>query len=120
MSLFRLANYSRHCLFTGNRLVYSTILTYTMTESESSKDGLDKNLEDFEIQEVLRNGTDLREYALQVEKGIKEAEKTSIADYLKESENISSLHNQIEECDNILERMESMLMVFQVSIFLFV
>lgn len=79
------------------------------------KEDLDKNLEDFEIQEVLRNGTDLREYALQIDKNIKDAEKSSVANYLKESENIGSLHNQIEECDGILEKMESMLMVFQVS-----
>ncbi|XP_022821081.1 vacuolar protein sorting-associated protein 52 homolog [Spodoptera litura] len=84
-----------------------------MSESTDIKDGLDKNLEDFEIQEVLRNGTDLREYALQLDKGIKDAEKTSVADYLKESENIASLHNQIEDCDGILAKMESMLMVFQ-------
>lgn len=87
-----------------------------MAESTQIKDVLDKNLEDIEIQEVLNNGTDLREYALQVDKGIKEAEKNSVADYLKESGNISSLHNQIEECDGILARMESMLMVFQVSL----
>ncbi|CAH0700551.1 unnamed protein product [Spodoptera exigua] len=84
-----------------------------MSESTDIKDVLDKNLEDFEIQEVLRNGTDLREYALQLDKGIKDAEKTSVADYLKESENIASLHNQIEDCDGILAKMESMLMVFQ-------
>lgn len=84
-----------------------------MSESTDIKDGLDTNLEDFEIQEVLRNGTDLREYALQLDKGIKDAEKTSVADYLKESENIASLHNQIEDCDGILAKMESMLMVFQ-------
>lgn len=86
-----------------------------MSESGDIRNVLDKNLEDFEIQEVLRNGTDLREYALQIDKGIKEAEKASVADYLKESGNISSLHNQVEECDNILAKMESMLMVFQVN-----
>lgn len=80
------------------------------------KDVLDKNLEDFEVQEVLRNGKDLREYALQIDKGIKEAEKASVADYLKESENIGHLHNQIEQCDDILVRMENMLIAFQVYI----
>lgn len=85
-----------------------------MSEPTDLKEDLDKNLEDLEIQEVLRNGTDLREYALQIDKNIKDAEKSSVADYLKESENIGSLHNQIEECDGILEKMESMLMVFQV------
>lgn len=86
-----------------------------MSETTDLKDVLDKNLEDFEIQEVLRNGTDLREYALQIDKSIKEAERNSVADYIKESENIGSLHNQIEECDGILEKMESMLLVFQVN-----
>lgn len=84
-----------------------------MDEALDIKDVLDRNLEDDEVQEVLQNGTDLREYALQVDKGIKEAEKASIEDYLKESQNIESLHNQIEECDGILERMENMLMAFQ-------
>lgn len=88
-----------------------------MSESIDTKETLDKNLEDLEIQEVLKNGTDLREYALQIDKGIKEAEKNSVADYLKESENILSLHNQIEECDGILARMERMLLVFQVRIY---
>ncbi|CAG9566819.1 unnamed protein product [Danaus chrysippus] len=84
-----------------------------MTESKDMTEIIDKNLEDIEIQEVLKNGTDLREYALQIDKSIKEAEKNSVADYLKESENISSLHSQIEDCDGILARMESMLLVFQ-------
>lgn len=85
-----------------------------MSEGTDVTEILDKNLEDLEIQEVLRNGTDLREYALQIDKNIKEAEKGSVADYLKESENIATLHNQIEDCDSILARMESMLLVFQV------
>lgn len=85
-----------------------------MSEGIDVAESLDKNLEDLEIQEVLRNGTDLREYALQIDKNIKEAEKNSVADYLKESENIATLHNQIEDCDSILARMESMLLVFQV------
>ncbi|XP_026487433.2 vacuolar protein sorting-associated protein 52 homolog [Vanessa tameamea] len=84
-----------------------------MTETTDMTVILDKNLEDLEIQEVLKNGTDLREYALHIDKSIKEAEKNSVADYLKESENIASLHNQIEDCDSILEKMESMLLVFQ-------
>ncbi|XP_046961005.1 vacuolar protein sorting-associated protein 52 homolog [Vanessa cardui] len=84
-----------------------------MSETTDMTVILDKNLEDLEIQEVLKNGTDLREYALQIDKSIKEAEKNSVADYLKESENIASLHNQIEDCDSILEKMESMLLVFQ-------
>lgn len=65
------------------------------------------------VQEVLKTGTDLRQYSRQIEKELKEVENKSIQDYIKESENIASLHNQIAACDNILEKMESMLMSFQ-------
>lgn len=86
-----------------------------MSDPSDINDNFNKNLEDYEVQEVLRSGKDLREYALQIDKEIKEAERAAVADYLKESENITSLHKQIEECDGILERMENMLMSFQVS-----
>lgn len=60
-------------------------------------------LEDDVVQEVLRTGTDLRQYSKQVERELKEVENKSIQDYIKESQNIVSLHNQITACDNILE-----------------
>lgn len=60
-------------------------------------------LEDDEVQEVLQSGTDLRQYSKQIEKQLKEVENKSIQDYIKESQNIVSLHNQIAACDNILE-----------------
>ncbi|PNF30557.1 putative vacuolar protein sorting-associated protein 52 [Cryptotermes secundus] len=74
---------------------------------------LQSNLDDDVVQEVLKTGTDLRQYSRQIEKELKEVEKRSIKDYIKESQNIASLHNQIAACDSILERMESMLLSFQ-------
>ncbi|XP_063234732.1 vacuolar protein sorting-associated protein 52 homolog isoform X2 [Bacillus rossius redtenbacheri] len=71
------------------------------------------NMEDAVVQEVLETGTDLRQYSKQVQKELKQVENKSIQDYIKESQNIASLHNQISACDNILERMESMLLSFQ-------
>lgn len=73
------------------------------------------NLEDKEIQELLKSGTDLRQYSKQVEKNLKEVENKSIDDYIRESQNIANLHYHIEGCDAILERMELMLSNFQVS-----
>lgn len=46
---------------------------------------------------------DLREYAKQIEKELEGVENASIQDYIKESQNIASLHNQITACDGILE-----------------
>lgn len=74
-----------------------------------------EKLDDKEIQEILKTGTDLRQYSRQIEKEFKEVENKSIEDYIKESQNIASLHNQIGDCDTILERMESMLLNFQVG-----
>ncbi|NXS71309.1 VPS52 protein, partial [Pandion haliaetus] len=71
------------------------------------------NLEDALVQEALKTGVDLRQYSKQVELELQEVERASIHDYIKESENIASLHNQITACDAILERMEQMLSAFQ-------
>lgn len=62
-----------------------------------------QDLGDDVVQDVLKTGTDLRQYSRQIEKELKEVENKSIQDYIKESENIASLHNQIAACDNILE-----------------
>lgn len=74
-----------------------------------------EQLDDKEIQEILKTGTDLRQYSRQIEKEFKDVENKSIEDYIKESQNIANLHNQIGNCDTILERMESMLLNFQVG-----
>lgn len=77
-----------------------------------------QQLQDKEIQEILKSGTDLRQYSQQIEKDLKAVENQSIDEYIKESQNIACLHNQIGDCDSILERMESMLTNFQVNILL--
>lgn len=78
-----------------------------------SSETLSEQLEGKEVQEILKTGTDLRQYSRQIEREFKEVENQSIEDYIRESQNIASLHNQIGDCDTILERMESMLMNFQ-------
>ncbi|XP_026096986.1 vacuolar protein sorting-associated protein 52 homolog isoform X2 [Carassius auratus] len=71
------------------------------------------NLEDDLVKEALKTGVDLRQYSKQVETELQRIEQASIKDYIKESQNIASLHNQISACDSILERMEGMLSSFQ-------
>ncbi|KZC07304.1 PREDICTED: vacuolar protein sorting-associated protein 52 homolog [Dufourea novaeangliae] len=83
---------------------------------DDNESQLPQDLGDDVVQEVLKTGTDLRQYSRQIEKELKEVENKSIQDYIKESENIASLHNQIAACDNILEKMESMLMSFQLDL----
>lgn len=83
-------------------------------QANSRNNLITQQLEDKEIQEILKSGTDLRQYSQQIEKDLKTVENQSIEEYIKESQNIACLHNQIGDCDNILERMESMLTNFQV------
>ncbi|XP_029023596.1 vacuolar protein sorting-associated protein 52 homolog [Betta splendens] len=71
------------------------------------------NLEDDLVKEALKTGVDLRQYSKQVEAELQRIEQASIKDYIKESQNIALLHNQITSCDSILERMEDMLSGFQ-------
>ncbi|CRL01398.1 CLUMA_CG014478, isoform A [Clunio marinus] len=66
-----------------------------------------------EIQEILKLGTDLREYSQEIEKELVKVSNESISSYIKESSNIAQLHNQIGSCDKILENMENMLTNFQ-------
>lgn len=86
-------------------------------ELELGLDGVDvhiqANLEDALVQEALKTGVDLRQYSAQVEAELQEVERASIRDYIKQSENIAALHNQITACDAILQRMEQMLGAFQ-------
>lgn len=79
----------------------------------SNEPCISEQLDNDEVREILKTGTDLRQYSRQIERDFKEVENKSIEDYIAESQNIASLHNQIGECDDILERMESMLMNFQ-------
>ncbi|XP_054742475.1 vacuolar protein sorting-associated protein 52 homolog [Anastrepha obliqua] len=81
-----------------------------MSVAESN---LTEQLDNEEVREILKNTTDLRQYSRQIEKEFKDVENKSIEDYIAESQNIASLHNQIGECDDVLERMETMLMNFQ-------
>ena len=110
---------------------------YFLEEADSN---IQANLEDSVVQEALKSGeifqflpslsiyemhemnvkfisassgVDLREYSEQVEEELKAVENKSIQDYIRESQNIASLHNQIVNCDQILGRMENMLISFQ-------
>lgn len=80
--------------------------------AQSSKE-LTQELGHEEIQEILKLGTDLRQYSTEIEKELVKVSNESISSYIKESSNIAQLHGQIGSCDKILENMENMLTNFQ-------
>ena len=82
--------------------------------TEVAKDAIqDQFGYDDSLNEVLQSGKDLREYSQEIEKELKIVSNKSITAYIKEADNIAKLHNQIFQCDMILENMESMLTNFQ-------
>ncbi|XP_072970251.1 vacuolar protein sorting-associated protein 52 A-like [Typha angustifolia] len=90
------------------------------SSDDASLEGLQDELEecknDSEVANILAEGTKLREYTKGVENNVRQVELDSIQDYIKESENLVSLHDQILDCDNILSQMEALLSGFQAEI----
>ncbi|XP_057769636.1 LOW QUALITY PROTEIN: vacuolar protein sorting-associated protein 52 B-like [Salvia miltiorrhiza] len=65
---------------------------------------------------ILSKGSSLRDYTRDVENNLRQIELESIEDYIKESDNLVSLHDQIYDCDTILSQMEKLLSEFQAEI----
>ncbi|GAB4841746.1 Vacuolar protein sorting-associated protein 52 [Ancistrocladus abbreviatus] len=85
-----------------------------------SLEGLEQELEECKDDDVVSNilskGITLRDYTKGVENNLREVELDSIQDYIKESDNLVSLHEQIRDCDSILTQMEALLSGFQAEI----
>lgn len=83
-------------------------------------DELDDYLELFQqdgvIKEALSKGVDLREYAQQIEQELREAEAASVAQYVVKSADIVELHDEVQDCDNLLAKMQEMLLGFQADL----
>ncbi|KAG7400817.1 Histone acetyltransferase kat2b [Phytophthora boehmeriae] len=83
-------------------------------------DELDDYLELFQqdgvIKEALSKGVDLREYAQQIDQELRAAEAASVAQYVMKSADIVELHDEVQECDNLLAKMQEMLLGFQADL----
>lgn len=84
----------------------------TMSNGNGPGNEYDENI----VKEILNSETDLRLYSAEVEKALTELENDTIADYIKEADNITELHSQITSSDLILERLEGMLCAFQADL----
>ncbi|XP_057973226.1 vacuolar protein sorting-associated protein 52 A isoform X2 [Malania oleifera] len=90
------------------------------SSDDVSLEGLQQELEECKNDDVVANilskGIKLREYTKGVENNLRQVELDSIQDYIKESDNLVSLHDQIRDCDRILSQMETLLSGFQAEI----
>eukprot|EP00039_Didymoeca_costata_P026084 m.14879 g.14879 ORF g.14879 m.14879 type:complete len:694 (+) comp5237_c0_seq1:102-2183(+) len=76
-------------------------------------DHFQENLEDEAVREALEQGLDLRAYSKEIEEDLRRVEGQSVQDYMSASVDMATLYRQIQNCDNMLESMESMLGLFQ-------
>eukprot|EP00127_Corallochytrium_limacisporum_P003920 Clim_evm5s155 gene=Clim_evmTU5s155 len=74
---------------------------------------IQQNLEDNFLKQALDEGKDLRKYASDIAKELHEKEEKSIQTYLKKADATARLHNDIHDCDSILEKIEDILAGFQ-------
>jgi len=75
-----------------------------------------ENVCDDLFKELIQSGVDLRNYSQDVNKQLKKVENSCVGDYINESTNIARLHQQINESDQILEKIEGMLCAFQADL----
>ncbi|KAK9882533.1 hypothetical protein WA026_021880 [Henosepilachna vigintioctopunctata] len=83
------------------------------TLTQNIVDYSDDNIDNRCVQDILNTFKDLREYSHDVEKQLSSVRQESLVDHIAESKNIAHLHRQITSCDDILKRMENMLLNFQ-------
>lgn len=97
-----------------------TIEDDATNSDDFSLEGLEQELEecknDDAVANILSKGIKLRDHTKGVENNLRQVELDSIQDYIKESDNLVSLHDQIHDCDNILSQMETLLSGFQAEI----
>ncbi|CEG44701.1 Vacuolar sorting protein VPS52/suppressor of actin Sac2 [Plasmopara halstedii] len=83
-------------------------------------DELDDYLELFQqdevIKEALSQGVDLRGYAQQIDQDLRAAEAASVTQYVMKSADIVELHDEVQDCDNLLAKMQEMLLGFQADL----
>ncbi|KAI9004736.1 Sac2 family-domain-containing protein [Gaertneriomyces semiglobifer] len=91
-------------------------VTALETQHAGSSDRISAFQEDTLVQGAFTKGTDLREYAKFVSQELSEVEQVHILDYVKQSQNLVDLHQQIQSCDDILNKMELLMTGFQADL----
>lgn len=76
----------------------------------------DDSLNDALIKEAFENSADLREYAKQIENELNDIEETHILEYVKQSQSLIIINEEIKNCDSILNNMETTLTKFKMEL----
>ncbi|XP_022938844.1 vacuolar protein sorting-associated protein 52 A isoform X1 [Cucurbita pepo subsp. pepo] len=114
------ANQTQKNVFDLESFVGDLTVEEDACSEDISLEGLQQELEECKddgvVANILSKGVKLREYTKGVENNLRQVELDSIQEYITESDNLVSLHEQIRDCDNILSQMETLLSGFQAEI----
>ena len=77
-------------------------------------DDLKRFQQDKVVSRALSEGVDLRQYARKIDVDLDDLVVASVADYIQEADHVAELYTEIQHCDGILEKMQTMLSGFQV------
>ena len=91
----------------------TNITEYEQIDFEGLAEDLAKFSGDELVEQALQRGVDLKKYSEILTKDLKAAEMDCVTQYVQNSEQVSELHSQIQDCDVILSRMQDMLLSFQ-------
>ncbi|KAI6173973.1 Vacuolar protein sorting-associated protein 52-like protein [Aphelenchoides besseyi] len=82
------------------------------SNSDSDSEDFELDVENEFVRKQLQSGVDLRDYAANVESQLRETNQFVVSDCVKRAEELSELHDQLKECDNVFGSLESMLTSF--------
>ena len=68
------------------------------------------------VKEALDKGVDLRSYADELGRELREVEVSSVVDYVREAANFSKLYGEISSCEEVLSRLQRLLKGFRGSL----
>lgn len=74
---------------------------------------LDQFHENEAVQEALANNVDLTAYSKTTDSELSELQETVVEHHFKEADHVAALMVDMDKCDGMLEKMQSMLQVFQ-------
>lgn len=91
-----------------------------MTTTDVELGTLDEDLDKFRahpvVQEALSKGVDLRSYANELGKQLRDVETASIGDYIRETKRFARLYREVGSCETVLVRLQTLLKGFQKSL----
>jgi hypothetical protein len=88
-------------------------LTTTAINFDEIGQDLDRFQSDPIVKSALEKGVDLRQYSRQIDKDLQAVEADSVKDYVGQVENLAKLNKEINACDKVLHKMQTMLQGFQ-------